>query len=75
MAQNGNGKMRGVVKWFNATKGYGFIQPSDGSKDIFVHHTGIDMDGYRELQADQTVEFEVVDGQKGLMAVDVRVVG
>lgn len=74
MAQDGNGKMRGTVKWFNSTKGYGFISPEGSGKDVFVHYTGIDAEGYRELQADQLVEFEVVDGQKGPMAIDVRVI-
>ncbi len=61
----------GTVKWFNAEKGYGFISQQDGT-DVFVHHSAIQVDGYRTLEEGQTVEFEVQEGQKGLQAVDVR---
>ncbi len=61
----------GTVKWFNSEKGYGFIQQDDGS-DIFVHHSAIEMDGYRTLKEGQDVEFEVVQGDKGLSAANVR---
>ena len=61
----------GTVKWFNAEKGYGFISQSDGA-DVFVHHSAIQMSGYRALQEGQQVEFEVQQGQKGLQAANVR---
>ncbi len=62
----------GTVKWFNDQKGYGFITPADGSKDLFVHHTGIAGDGYKSLSEGATVEFEERSGQKGPEAVNVR---
>ena len=61
----------GTVKWFNAEKGYGFIA-MDGGADIFVHHTAIQMDGYRTLDQGQRVEFEVKQGDKGPQADAVR---
>ncbi len=61
----------GTVKWFNSEKGYGFIQQDDGT-DIFVHHSAIEMDGYRTLREGQAVEFEVTQGDKGLAATNVR---
>ncbi|HVF73990.1 MAG TPA: cold-shock protein [Acidimicrobiales bacterium] len=64
----------GTVKWFNATKGFGFITPDEGGEDLFVHHTAIQMQGYRELPEGQRVEFEVTRGQKGLQAGNVRIV-
>jgi CspA family cold shock protein len=60
----------GTVKWFNATKGYGFIGREDG-EDVFVHYTSIQSDGYRKLEADQQVEFEIEEGPKGLQAASV----
>lgn len=63
---------RGTVKWFNDAKGFGFITPEDGSKDIFVHHSAITMQGFRSLTEGQTVEFDVVPGQKGPAAANVR---
>jgi CspA family cold shock protein len=61
----------GTVKWFNSEKGFGFIsQP--GGDDVFVHHTAIQMSGYRALSEGQAVEFEVEQGPKGLMAKDVK---
>ena len=54
----------GTVKWFNDAKGYGFIQRSNGT-DVFVHHSAIQMDGFRTLAEGQQVEFDVVQGQKG----------
>ncbi len=60
----------GTVKWFNATKGYGFIGREEGD-DIFVHFSAITMDGYRSLKQDQKVEFEIEQGPKGLQAANV----
>ncbi len=62
----------GSVKWFNAEKGFGFITPDDGGEDVFVHHSAIQMEGYRDLSEGQRVEFEVTQGQKGLQASNVR---
>jgi cold shock protein len=61
----------GTVKWFNAEKGYGFIS-QEGGADVFVHHSAIQMNGYRTLEEGQQVEFEVQEGQKGLQAANVR---
>jgi CspA family cold shock protein len=60
----------GTVKWFNATKGYGFIGREEG-EDVFVHFSAIQSDGYRKLAAEQKVEFSVEDGPKGLQAANV----
>ena len=60
----------GTVKWFNATKGYGFIG-RDGGDDVFVHFSAIQTDGYRKLEAEQKVEFSVEEGPKGLQAANV----
>lgn len=62
----------GVCKWFNNEKGFGFIVPDGGGKDVFVHHSGIVMDGFRTLSEGQKVEYEVVEGQKGPQATNVR---
>lgn len=62
----------GTVKWFNATKGFGFITPDEGGEDLFVHQSEIQMAGYRELAEGQRVEFEVTQGKKGLQASSVR---
>lgn len=61
---------QGVVKWFNASKGYGFIQRQSG-EDVFVHFSAIQMDGYKTLTEGQTVEFEVKQGPKGFQAENV----
>lgn len=61
----------GTVKWFNNEKGFGFISQSDGA-DVFVHHSAIDMNGYRSLAEGQAVEFEVQETPKGLQAANVR---
>lgn len=61
----------GTVKWFDAGKGYGFIQPEDGGKDLFVHHSEIQTDGYATLNDGQQVEYEVGQGQKGPCATKV----
>ena len=62
----------GKVKWFNEQKGFGFITPDDGSKDLFVHHSEIIGEGYRLLQENQEVEFEVGQGRKGPCATNVK---
>ncbi|AKV59963.1 MULTISPECIES: cold-shock protein [Corynebacterium] len=64
----------GTVKWFNAEKGYGFIAPSDGSADLFVHYSEIQGSGFRTLEENQQVEFEVGEGQKGPQAQQVNVI-
>ena len=56
---------QGTVKWFNAEKGFGFIAPADGSADVFVHYSEIEGNGFRTLEEDQKVEFEIGDGAKG----------
>ena len=61
----------GTVKWFNNTKGFGFIQPSEGTEDVFVHHTVILGDGFKTLIPGQTVTFEIESGPKGLTAINV----
>lgn len=58
---------KGTVKWFNNHKGYGFIQDENG-KDIFVHYTGLDMEGFKSLEEGNRVEFDIVEGEKGLQA-------
>jgi cold shock protein len=67
-------KVTGKVKWFNDTKGYGFISQEDGT-DVFVHHSAIQSEGFRTLQEDQLVEFEVISGAKGLQAQNVVKLG
>jgi CspA family cold shock protein len=62
----------GTVKWFNASKGYGFLTPDDGTPDVFVHFSAIDGSGYRELVEGQRVSFESERGQKGPQAKSVR---
>ena len=62
----------GTVKWFNNSKGYGFITPADGGKDLFVHHSEIQTSGYASLQEGQNVEFEVGEGKKGPCATNVK---
>jgi len=61
----------GTVKWFDASKGFGFITPEDGSKDIFVHHTAITGSGYKSLDEGQRVQYSIQDGPKGPAAADV----
>jgi CspA family cold shock protein len=64
----------GTVKWFNDAKGYGFIQPDEGGKDLFVHHSGIAGQGFKSLQEGAKVSFESREGQKGPEAINVEVV-
>lgn len=64
-------KKKGTVKWFNDAKGYGFITPEDGGKDLFVHHTNIAGDGFKSLSEGQQVEFNVGVGPKGEHATEV----
>lgn len=64
--------MIGKVKWFNDNKGFGFISPEDGGKDVFCHQSELVMDGFRTLSENQMVEFDVVEGEKGLAAKNVR---
>jgi len=66
---------KGVVKWFQSDKGWGFITRANGGKDCFVHHSAIDMPGYRSLQEGDEVEFEVEQGAKGPQAKLVRLKG
>ena len=62
----------GTVKWFDDAKGYGFITPDGGGKDLFAHHSAIQMNGFKSLKESQKVEFEVRDGQKGPQAANIR---
>ena len=62
----------GTVKWFSDDKGYGFITPDEGGKDLFVHHSEIQADGFRSLREGEEVEFEVTQGTKGPQAVNVK---
>ena len=64
-------KMKGTVKWFNNQKGYGFISDESG-KDVFVHYSGLNMEGFKSLDEGQQVEFDVVNGEKGPQAVNVN---
>lgn len=64
-------KITGLVKWFNPEKGFGFITPNDGSKDVFVHYSAIQSDDFRTLSENQEVEFSVEQGPKGPSAVNV----
>ena len=62
----------GTVKWFNNAKGYGFILPDGGGEDLFAHFSAINMEGYKTLRAGDTVEYEVLEGPKGLHADNIR---
>ena len=65
---------QGSVVWFNSARGFGFIHPDNGGKDLFVHFSALQMDGYKKLEPDQRVEFEVVQGDKGPQAERVLVI-
>ncbi|GAA5013210.1 cold-shock protein [Kitasatospora paranensis] len=65
---------QGTVKWFNAEKGFGFIEQEGGGPDVFAHYSNIDGQGFRELQEGQRVEFDVTQGQKGPQAERIRVI-
>ncbi|HUN35693.1 MAG TPA: cold-shock protein [Trebonia sp.] len=65
---------QGTVKWFNPDKGFGFIAPDDGSADVFVHFSAIESAGYRTLEENQKVEYNVTQGPKGPQAAQVRTV-
>ncbi|MFI4819010.1 MAG: transcription antiterminator/RNA stability regulator CspE [Candidatus Makana argininalis] len=67
-------KIKGQVKWFNESKGFGFITPTDGSKDVFVHFSAIQGSGFKTLTEGQNVEFEIQDGQKGPSAINVTTI-
>ena len=65
----------GIVKWFNAEKGFGFIAPDDGSADVFAHFSAIGGNGYKSLEENQKVEFEITEGRKGPQAENITVIG
>jgi len=72
-ARNHSGEpLRGIVKWFNDSKGFGFITPKDGAEDVFVHHSSVITDGYQTLQRGQEVEFIRLRGPRGPVAQNVR---
>lgn len=62
----------GTVKWFNAEKGFGFIAPEEGGADVFAHYTAIQSNGYRSLEENQRVEFDITQGPKGPQAENIR---
>ncbi len=74
LAGRGIGVPTGTVKWFNDEKGYGFITPDDGDRDLFVHYTGIDGQGFKSLAENSKVEYEEETGDKGPKAVNVRLI-
>ena len=64
---------KGKVKWFNDAKGFGFIEPGDGGEDVFVHFSAVQSEGFKSLHEGQEVEYEVVNGPKGLQAANVTI--
>lgn len=70
--QRDDGMLSGKVKWFNNAKGYGFIVADGRSEDLFAHYSAIQMDGYKTLKAGQAVNFELLQGPKGLHAINIR---
>ena len=74
LAGRGIGVPTGTVKWFNDEKGYGFITPDDGDRDLFVHYTGIDGQGFKSLAENSKVEYDEETGDKGPKAVNVRLI-
>jgi len=66
---------KGTVKWFNAQKGYGFITNESTGEDVFVHFSAINTDGFKTLEEGQTVEFDIVEGDRGPQAANVTVIG
>ena len=62
----------GTVKWFNDAKGFGFVTPDDGSDDLFVHFSAINMDGFKSLKEGQKISFEIIQGAKGKQASNIR---
>ena len=65
---------QGKVKWFNNTKGFGFIVPNEGGEDVFAHFSQIQMDGYKTLKTNQEVTFDLVDGEKGKQAHNIKAI-
>lgn len=64
----------GQVKWYNNAKGFGFILPDDGGSDLFAHYSAIAMEGYKTLKAGQAVSFDIIEGPKGLHAINIRAI-
>ncbi|MFV9998084.1 MAG: cold shock domain-containing protein [Arsenophonus endosymbiont of Dermacentor nuttalli] len=67
-------KITGTVKWFNETKSFSFITPEDGGKDVFIHYTAIDVNGFKTLTVDQKVEFDIQEGSKSSAANNVTII-
>lgn len=66
--------VKGKVKWFNNSKGFGFIIPESGSDDVFAHYSQIQIEGYKSLKPDDLVEFEIIDGKNGKQAQNIQLV-